>query len=130
VLPRQIDQIHRHVVAASGPIGSSKRAQGLGPGSAIFEPMARAGTAWRKPMIFDCHADYRWRVEPALLAPEWVPDAPACRSRRQFSTTYRRFQWANKRRVVPAEPTCPANLLILHKLKLAERVGFEPDRTL
>jgi hypothetical protein len=28
------------------------------------------------------------------------------------------------------EPALPAKLLILKKLKLAERVGFEPDRTL
>jgi hypothetical protein len=34
---------------------------------------------------------------------------------------------ATKRLVAPEEPTSLAKLLILNKLKLAERVGFVPD---
>ena len=34
---------------------------------------------------------------------------------------------AKQRRIARQEPTWPAKLLILNKLKLAERVGFVPD---
>jgi hypothetical protein len=55
--------------------------------------------------------------------------APTCPSLPSFSTTYSRILGAKKRRLARREPTWPAKLLKTNKLMLAERVGFEPKRT-
>jgi hypothetical protein len=59
-----------------------------------------------------------------------VPTAPTRQSRRPLSTTYGQIRGAKKGRLAPREPTLLSKLLILKTLKLAERVGFEPARTL